>query len=184
MRHPLRSLAAAGALAFGLAAAPALAGEQYVDETGYAVSGYDVVAYRGLDQAPVGAPQLRAVPGRAEFTTEWNGARWAFASAENLAAFEADPARYAPAYDGHCAYGVGKGGKVPGNPNLWRIVDGVLYLNINPAVVSFWEEDVAGWIESAEGEWPDLEDAPASDSRWTSINANADTYETLGPIAD
>ena len=187
MRQTIRTLASAGAaaLVLGLAAAgPAAAGEQYVDETGYAVSGYDVVAFFDKEQSPVGRPQPRATPGRAEFTTEWNGARWAFASAENMARFRADPARYAPAYDGHCAYGVAKGGKVPGNPNLWRIVDGTLYLNINPAVVGFWEADIPGQIETAEGAWPGLEDQAASDARWTALSANDPTYDTVGPVAD
>jgi hypothetical protein len=101
-----------------------------------------------------------------------------------MARFLADPEAYAPAYDGHCACGVAKGGKVPANPNLWRIVDGTLYLNINPAVVGFWEADIPGQIETAEANWADLEDDAASSSRWTSINANAPTYDTLGPLTN
>ena len=44
-------------------ATSAFAGEQYVDPTGYAVSGYDVVAYFDLDQVPVGQAQPAAVAG-------------------------------------------------------------------------------------------------------------------------
>ncbi|MGF1445996.1 MAG: YHS domain-containing (seleno)protein [Pikeienuella sp.] len=171
------------ALAAGLSAA-ALAGPQYVDETGYAVSGYDVVAYHSLEQAPVGQPQPKAVPGRVDFTAEWNGAKWAFATAENRDTFLADPAKYAPAYDGHCAYGVAQGGKVPANPNLWRIVDGVLYLNINPPVVGFWEADIPGQIVAAQSKWSGLEDKPASERLWTSIQKNNGTYEVLGPLTN
>ncbi len=138
------------------------AGDQYVNDTGYANSGYDVVAYFDLEQAPVGKAQPAAVPGDARYTATYNGAKFAFANAENLARFEADPAKYAPQYDGHCAYGVAKGGKVPGNPNLWRIVGGKLYLNITPNVVTFWEEDINGNLETAEGNWPGIEPAPAS----------------------
>jgi YHS domain-containing protein len=179
----MKHVAFAAVLGLGLAA-QALAGEQYVDETGYAVSGYDVVAYHALEQAPVGQSQPEAVPGRASITAEWNGAVWAFASEENRERFLADPARYAPAYDGHCAYGVAKGGKVPGNPNLWRIVDGTLYLNINPAVVGFWEEDIPGRIELARSNWDGIEDDPASGRSWKAIDANASTYSTEAPIAD
>ncbi|MEO1328525.1 MAG: YHS domain-containing (seleno)protein [Pseudomonadota bacterium] len=163
----LRSAALAAVAA--LAVAPvAFAGEQFVDASGYAASGYDVVAYRSLQQAPVGQPQPEAVPGKAEFTADWNGAKWAFASAENRDAFLSNPEYYAPQYDGHCAYGAsigngGKGGKVPGNPNLWRIVDDKLYLNINTAVVGFWEENVPGHIKTADGNWSNgLELADAS----------------------
>lgn len=174
-------LGAVSALALATAA---FAGEQYIDETGYAVSGYDVVAYFDLEQAPVGESQPRAVPGRAEFTAEYNGAQWAFSTAENRDKFVADPARYAPLYDGHCAYGAAKGGKVPANPNLWRIVDGKLYLNITPNVVGFWEADIPGQIAAAETNWTTLEAKPASERLWTAINANEGTYDALGPITN
>lgn len=143
-------------------AVPAFAGPQYVDGTGFAVSGYDVVAYRGLAQSPIGQSQPEGVRGRSDITAEYNGATWAFATEENRAKFLENPAFYAPQYDGHCAYGVSKGGKVPGNPNLWRIVDDKLYLNITDVVVGFWEEDVPGNIDLAEGNWPGLESNDAS----------------------
>ncbi|MCR8827455.1 YHS domain-containing (seleno)protein [Pseudosulfitobacter koreensis] len=142
-----------------------LAGPQYVDGTGYAASGHDVVAYFDLAQNPVGTDQLAAVAGRADITADYNGATFAFASAENRARFLTDPAAFAPQYDGHCAYGVAKGGKVPGNPNLWRIVDGKLYLNITTDVVGFWEEDISGNLTSSEANWVSLDPKPASSSR-------------------
>ena len=58
-----------------------------------------------------------------------------------------------------------KGGKVPGNPNLWRIVDDKLYLNITTVVTGFWEEDIPGNINLAEGNWPGIEDTDASESK-------------------
>ncbi len=144
-------------------AGPALAGPQYVNESGFANAGFDVVAYFDMPQSPIGQPQPPAVAGTKAFTATYNGATFAFASAENLARFQADPSRYVPQYDGHCAYGVVKGGKVPGNPNLWRIVDGKLYLNITENVVTFWEEDIPGHLTTSETNWPGLEAAPASD---------------------
>ena len=149
--------------AFALLASAAFAGPQYVDDTGFAVSGYDVVAYRSLAQAPVGAAQPKAVPGLASITADWNGATFAFASEENRQAFLSNPEFYAPQYDGHCAYGVSRGGKVPANPHLWRIIDDKLYLNITKNVVGFWEEDIPGNINLAEGNWPGIEATAASD---------------------
>ncbi|MDU8945684.1 YHS domain-containing (seleno)protein [Ovoidimarina sediminis] len=148
--------------AFAALSLPAFAGEQYVDSNGFAVSGYDVTSYFDLDQAPVGSSQPAPVPGSAAITAEWNGSTWAFASAANRDKFLADPARYAPQYDGHCAFAVSKGGKAPGNPTLWRIVDGKLYLNVTKTVVGFWEEDIPGNISKAEGNWPTVEPTPAS----------------------
>ncbi|MGB3245178.1 MAG: YHS domain-containing (seleno)protein [Sulfitobacter sp.] len=152
--------AAATALTFSGAA---FAGDQYVDGTGFAASGYDVVAYFDLPQVEVGQSQAAGVPGNASITAEYNGATFAFSSEENKAKFEANPSQFAPQYDGHCAYGVSKGGKVPGNPNLWRVVDGKLYLNITRNVVGFWEEDIPGNITLAQNNWVEIEPAAASD---------------------
>lgn len=173
-----------GVFALTLMSGAAFAGPQYVDETGYAVSGYDVVAYHGLAQVPVGQSQPRAVKGTTKHVVEYNGAKWAFSTAENAAKFKANPAKFAPEYDGHCAYGLSQGGKVPANPNLWRIVDGKLYLNITPAVVGFWEKDIPGLIKTANTNWKGKESAAASDRKWTSINANDGTYDGAAPTAN
>lgn len=162
----------------------AQAGEQYVDESGYAVGGYDPVAYFDLKQVPLGESQPEAVPGKAGITTEYNGATWAFASEANREKFLADPAKYAPAYDGHCAYGIAQGGKVPGNPNLWRIVDGKLYLNITPTVVGFWESDIPGNLSTAENNWTSKEAEPASSKSWKAIDDNKGTYTVSAPITN
>lgn len=148
--------------AAAILAPPVFAGEQYVDGTGFAVSGYDVVAYRDLEQNPVGTDQPEAIPGRADITADHNGATFAFSSTENRDLFLADPEKYAPVFDGHCAYGVSKGGKVPGNPHLWRIVDDKLYLNITKNVVGFWEEDIPGNLNLAAGNWPEIEPTASS----------------------
>lgn len=160
MRRTLSFAAVAAALTF---ASSAFAGEQYIDDTGYAVSGYDVVAYFDLAQAPVGQSQTAAIPGDKDITATYNGAKFAFSSEENKERFEANPEAFVPQYDGHCAYGVAKGGKVPGNPNLWRIVDDKLYLNITKNVVGFWEADIPGNLKKSEKNWVNLEGDAASD---------------------
>lgn len=177
----MRKLILASALSV-LTLGAAQAGEQYVDETGFAVSGYDPVAFFDLKQAPVGDKQPEAVPGKADITAEYNGATWAFASEANREKFLADPAKYAPAYDGHCAYGIAQGGKVPGNPNLWRIVDGKLYLNITPAVVGFWEKDISGNLSKAAENWKTAESKPASGKSWKAIDDNKATIASEAPV--
>jgi len=145
-----------------VAVSSAFAGEQYIDDTGFAVSGYDVVAYFDLPQTPIGTPQAEGVPGLSSITAEYNNATFAFSSEANRDRFVANPAAFAPQFDGHCAYGVAQGGKVPANPNLWRIVDGELFLNITKNVVGFWEEDIPGNITSADSNWGSLEPTEAS----------------------
>ena len=66
----------------------------------------------------VGSAQLKAVPGKKSITADYNGAKSAFSKKANRDRFLADPAEYAPRYDGHCAYGASIGnnnndGKVP-----------------------------------------------------------------------
>lgn len=166
-----------------LACTLANAGEQYVDESGFALSGYDAVAYHSLKQVEIGQKQPEAIPGNKSITAEYNGATWAFSSAANRDAFVANPEKYAPQYDGHCAYGVAQGGKVPANPNLWRIIDDKLYVNINPPVVGFFEEDIPGLVKTGEQNWASkLEANPASAKSWKALKANDGTYSTEAPL--
>lgn len=172
MKHFALSIA----ILFGGALA-AHAGEQFIDQTGFAVSGYDVVAYHDLDQAPVGSDQPAAIPGKANITAEYNGAKFAFSSEENREKFQQDPARYNPQYDGHCAYGVAANNKVPGNPNLWRIVDGKLYLNITDKVADRWEKDIPGYLIRSEDNWSELEGNKASTDAIPAFNSTAPVAE-------
>ncbi len=110
-----------------------------------AVDGYDTVAY---------FTQGKPVKGKKQFTTEWKGANWYFLSQENLDKFKANPTAYAPQYGGYCAYGVSQNAAVKGDPLLWKIVDGKLYLNINRQVVTIWRKDIPGYIEKANEYWP------------------------------
>jgi YHS domain-containing protein len=157
----IRKTSLAFAFLFAMSAA-AFAGPQFIDGSKYAVSGYDTVSYFDLQQSAVGSPQASPLPGKANITADYNGAKFAFANEENRKRFLADPAKYAPQYDGHCAFGVAKGGKVPGNPKLWRIVDGKLYLNIKDTVVMQWEEDIPGYIKASTKNWKKLEKKAAS----------------------
>ena len=144
-----RRAAVALAAATLLIAAPASAGEPavYQDGAGVAVNGTDVVAY---------FTESRAVAGSPEFTAEHDGATWRFASAANRDAFAADPARYAPAYGGYCAYAVSYGKTAPVDPEAWRIVDDRLYLNYSKGVQAKWAEDIPGFIEKADANWPSV----------------------------
>lgn len=164
-RFALSITAAATGLSFATTfsfATAVFAGEQFLDETGFAVSGYDVVAYFSLPQNAVGQTQTAPVAGDKTITASHNGATFAFSTEANRDLFTANPEKYVPQYDGHCAYGVAQGGKVPGNPTLWRILDDKLYLNVTPNVVGFWEEDIPGHIDMSVENWPSLDPQPAS----------------------
>ncbi len=101
-------------------------------------------------------PRAGRLAGRPEFSHRWNGATWRSASAANRDRFAADPARYAPAYGGFCAYAVARGYTAPIDPDAWRIVDGRLYLNYDLRTRALWERDVPGEIARADRNWPRL----------------------------
>ena len=72
----------------------------------------------------------------------------------------------------------------PANPNLWRIVDGKLYLNITPTVVGFWVDDIDGNLKKSEANWQAKEAAPASTKSWKAINDNDGTYTVSAPVSN
>ena len=116
---------------------------QYSTEKG-AIDGYDVVSYFSDGRAERGTPDI---------TTEWNGAKWHFTSAEHRDAFIKDPLKYAPQYGGYCALGMAHGGDVPTNPEAWSIVDGKLYLNMMTEVRTTWLYNPDKLIERADKKW-------------------------------
>jgi YHS domain len=125
----------------------ALAGKAETDTgamEGIALGGNDAVSYFS------GTP----AKGSDEFSTDWKGAKWKFASAANRDAFTASPDKYAPQYGGYCAYAVSKGATAPGDPNAWTVQDGKLYMNYSPAVKVTWSKDIPGNITKANGNWP------------------------------
>ena len=110
-----------------------------------ALDGYDAVAYFKTGKPTQGVPQ---------HTVTWNGAAWHFATAENKTAFEASPQAFAPQYGGYCAWAVSEGYTAKGDPSVWRVVDGKLYLNYNASVQKGWEKDIPGRIAKGDKNWP------------------------------
>jgi YHS domain-containing protein len=129
-----------------LSITPALAqkADVYADRGG-AIRGYDPVGYFTAGRPVKGSPQ---------FSHQWRGATWHFASAENRDRFAAAPEKFAPQYGGYCAYGVAQGYAVSIDPAAWTIVDGKLYLNYSLSVRENWNKDVPGYIRKADANWP------------------------------
>ncbi|MFC3052800.1 YHS domain-containing (seleno)protein [Kordiimonas pumila] len=116
-----------------------------------AVGGYDTVVYFTEGQP---------IKGNKKFSTDYKGAQWRFVNAENKALFLAHPEQYAPQYGGYCAWAVSQGYTASGDPTVWKIVDGKLYLNYNDDVKAKWEQDIPAFIKSADKNFPNLVDAP------------------------
>lgn len=126
-----------------------------VDETGLALQGYDPISY--LDKA---GPK----EGKKEHALVHRGITYRFATAENKAKFEAEPAKYEPPYGGWCAWAVIDGDKVEIDPMNYEVIEGRVYL--------FYK----GWLGNAKKKWDDKLKAEgakktvtAADSGWKKL---------------
>lgn len=151
--HTPFSLIVVTLLIISVLSLPAFAGEQInTDKTGLALDGYDPVAYFNAGEPQKGDFTISAIH---EETTYW------FVNEESKATFEASPERYLPQYGGYCAFGVAIGKKFNGDPLVWTIIDGKLYLNLHVNIAEKFNEDTVGYIASADENWPTIDDVPA-----------------------
>lgn len=117
------------------------------------LSGYDPVAY---------FTDGKAMRGSGFHVTVHDGVTYAFASDEHKSMFGKNPEKYLPVYGGYCAYGVAVGKKFVADPEVWKIVGGRLYLNLDKGIQQKWEKDIPGYIKKAEKNWGDIKDKDAS----------------------
>lgn len=118
------------------------------------LSGYDPVAYH---------TEGKPVKGSGYHVAEHEGVTYLFASKKNRKRFEADPERFLPAYGGFCAFGVSLGKKFASDPEVWRIENGKLFLNLDDKIQKKWEKDLSGHINSADANWPEIKEKAAAE---------------------
>ncbi|HUI51336.1 MAG TPA: YHS domain-containing (seleno)protein [Terriglobales bacterium] len=118
-----------------------------LDKNGVAIQGYDPVAF---------FTQNKPVPGSPQFQSSYKGATYHFASAEDKAAFDANPAKYEPQFGGFCAYGVSVGRLVPIKVEAFQIVNGRLLLQYDLDVKDKFNKDQTGNLQKADQNWPGL----------------------------
>jgi YHS domain-containing protein len=109
-----------------------------------AIKGYDTVAYFKAG---------KALKGNRYFTFQWHGMTWYFLTKENRDLFAASPEKYAPQYDGFCAWAMTEERKAITDPEVWKIVDGKLYLNCSMEAYEKWSKDIPGNIKKADANW-------------------------------
>ena len=140
-------LVGGGAVAFAALPHAASAEEKVFVTKGVAINGYDPVGY---------FTEARPVKGDPAHQSQWMGATWQFASAENKATFDADPEAYAPKYGGYCAYAVANGYTASTDPDAWTVYENRLYLNYSRRVRRTWERDIPGNIAKGDANWPSV----------------------------
>ena len=122
-----------------------------------AVGGHDVTAYQGLEKGAA------AVKGSKKYVVEWKGAKWRFLKEADSKAFAANPERYAPAYNGHCANALSLGeGLIKTNGTHWAIFDEQLYLFYADRGTRRWlSGDYKQYKAAADRAWKTILQKPA-----------------------
>ena len=116
-----------------------------------AIGGKDSVSYHAADVKA----SHSVVEGDKRFEVQYLGATWRFASRESAQKFAADPAAYAPMYNGHCANALSLGeGLVKTDGSVWEFFGDKLYL--------FYAE--AGRQRWVKGDWRQLQGQ--ADAAW------------------
>jgi hypothetical protein len=152
-QNRLRHAGFAVALALWAATAPALASltqRVVVDwHSGLAIDGYDPVAFFTNGKSELGS-------GNFEF--RYAGAVWRFTNSGNRAAFTERPDVYMPKYGGYDPVGVARGIAVPGNPQLWAIVNEQLFLFYDGGQREKFLSNPARYLATSERRWSDVMD--------------------------
>jgi len=121
---------------------------------GVAIGGHDTTAYH---EAQV---QSAVVKGVKSWVVKWKGAKWRFASKESAEKFDAEPERFAPAFNGFCANALSLGkGLLKTDGTHWEIIDDRLFLFYAASGRDRWVgagDEVGKFIDAAEAAWMGL----------------------------
>ena len=118
------------------------------------MGGYDLVSYHTGE---------KPVRGNGNHVVFRDGVTYLFANETNKETFEADPEKYLPGFGGYCAFGTSVGKKFIGDPDVWEIVDGRLYLNLDNKIKGMWIQDIPGNLDKANANWPSIKDKAPSE---------------------
>lgn len=126
---------------------------QNLDKNGCGLQGYDCVAMFTMPDS--------TIKGKEAFQSEFEGAKYWFASAQNKATFDASPAKYAPLYGGFCAIAVAEGNLRPIQIWTHQIIDGHLTVNHNAKALKLWLKKPLKNLKEAQKNWPTVSQKPA-----------------------
>ena len=159
----LRTLTIASVMLAGaMASTPAaFAADEYNVSVGITAAGAPL-GLHGVDPVAFiegGAP----VEGVAAHAAVHDGVAYYFASAENKAVFEADPAAYLPQNGGFCTYGVSVGKKFDGDPAYHAVINKQLYVFLNEDIYAAFNKDREGTIGNAANNWQRIRSTAVED---------------------
>lgn len=120
----------------------------WMDEAnGYAIGGYDPVAYFTRRKAVVGSDEVQY---------DHKDIYWKFENVGNREAFKSYPQIYSPQFAGYDPFALAKGRTIRGLPTLWDIYQNKLYFFHNIIHRRLWVDDKDKIIRQAHDAWPKL----------------------------
>lgn len=115
--------------------------------SGFAIGGYDPVAYFTKSKPVVGSEGIEY---------RWGGTAWRFANTGNREAFVKHPQVYAPRFAGYDPEALARGVAIEGSPVVWAIHSGRVYLFRDVAGLRVWRADPARITRNAKKNWDRL----------------------------
>jgi len=88
-----------------------------------------------------------------QFSSQWKGVTWQFASQQHLEQFESDQEHYAPRFGGYCSLTTAHGASIPSNPRAWSIHEERLYLFVFESARDTWLLNPDQLILRAKTKW-------------------------------
>ncbi len=125
--------------------------------TGFALGGFDPVAYHTHNKPSPGSEGLEH---------RWGGAVWQFISVGNRDAFAAHPQIYVPRFAGYDALALSKGLTVRGNPVVWAMYKARVYLFQDFESMRTWRRTQEKITELAQEKWKKLGGDIPGTSEW------------------
>jgi YHS domain-containing protein len=145
---------AAALLAAAFALAPLAAQADAPRDNVVGAGGYDLTSYFSQEK-----PQR----GNGHHVAVVDGVSYLFANDDNKKKFEAAPAKFLPQYGGFCAFGASINKKFIADPDVYDIVDGKLYFNLDSKIRGLWSADIPGRIKTADTNWKVIASKPAAE---------------------
>jgi hypothetical protein len=115
--------------------------------SGYAISGFDPVAYF-VNRGPVA--------GRGDHVFVYDRTLWRFENEGNLAAFQRHPEVYEPLFGGYDPIAIAQGRPVEGRPEIWAVVGSRLMLFSSRDNRDTLLNGPRTWLATAAQRWPSL----------------------------
>ena len=155
LNKTLANIALISALALGLSGCAKTAEPAAIMSVEHvALEGYDPVAY---------FTSARAYKADETYSYSYEGLSWHFETSDNLASFQADPAKYIPVFGGFCAYELADEELVYSKPEFWHIHNGQVYLFSSEDAKEEWFRDIDTMILKAQTQWDILKNPPEDD---------------------